>query len=60
MAHSGEQRREPHCSSRMRGRSRRKPLRSPWKNVVFSACLLGAPNFRVGRLSRLAMNGLEE
>ena len=46
MAHSGEQRREP--------------LRSPWKNVVCNACLLGAPNFRVGRLSRLAMNGLEE
>jgi hypothetical protein len=28
--------------------------------AVFSACRLGAPNFRVGRLSRSAMTGLEE
>ena len=26
----------------------------------FHACLLGASNFRVGRLSRSAMDGLEE
>jgi hypothetical protein len=28
--------------------------------AILSACRLGAPNFRVGRLSRSAMTGLEE